>query len=95
MAGFDEDRVFEVLLQVRAGSADETDATREEVRACVEAGLLEWISPDGPLYNMTVAVPVSLGVAPDYASLPKIHPVRLTTLGWERLQSRLGKGFPL
>ena len=93
MAGFDEDRVFEILLRVRAGSANETDATRGEVRACIEAGLLEWTLPDGLRYT-TAAVPhVSPGVALGLASPSKVHPVRLTMLGRERIQSRLGKGF--
>ena len=95
MVDLDEDRVFDILMRVRAGSPDETDATREEVKACVAAGLLEWASPEGPSYNMTIAVSVGPGSVPDWASLPKVHPVQLTTLGWERIQSRFGKGFPL
>ncbi|MXZ01835.1 hypothetical protein F4Y93_14775 [Candidatus Poribacteria bacterium] len=88
-----EDRVFDILMLVRAGSTNTADATREEVEACVDAGWLEWALPEEMRYTMTAAFHVSpAGRVPDFASAPKVHPVRLTALGQERIQARLGFG---
>ena len=88
MDEMENDRVFDILMQVRAGSTNTADATREEVEACVDAGLLEWTLPEGLRYTMTAAFHVGDRV-PDFASLPKVHPVRLTALGLERVRARL------
>lgn len=86
-----EDRVFDILMLVRAGSTNTADATREEVEACVDAGLLEWALPEGLRYTLTAAFPVNPGGrVPDFASLPKVHPVKLTALGQDRIRARLG-----
>ncbi len=93
----DENRVFEILLRVRAGSINEADATRGEVEACVDAGLLERNFPNELRYTTTAAfaeIPGRMSdlasLPSDLASLPKVHPVSLTAQGQERLRARLG-----
>ena len=86
-----EGRVFDILMRTRAGSINTTDATREEVAACVDAGLLEWTLSEGLRYLMTAAVHVSYrDKVLDFDALPKLHDVALTPLGRERIRARLG-----
>ena len=51
------DRTMEILLLTRDGALNADDATRAEVDACVEAGLLKWALPDGRhgYYNVALA----------------------------------------
>lgn len=85
-----DNRVFDILLRVRAGSINTDDATKEEIAACVDAGLLEWTLPEELRYTMSAATLAGPNTLIDFDSLPKLHDVVLTPQGQARIRARLG-----
>ena len=80
-----ENRLLEILLRIRAGAIDQSDATDAEIEYCVNEGFAERVLPEG--ISMTAAYHVSehQNVNPD--SIPKLHGVELTPVGRARLDS--------
>ena len=82
---------LDILIRVREGAINTADATREEIAALVDEGLLKWTLPEGLRYMQTAAFHVGpQSVLPDFAALPKLHAVSLTPHGREYIRARLG-----
>ena len=85
MTTMNESRLIEILLRIRGGAISQTDATDDEVQFCIDQGLAERELRNGIV--MTVAVDVSGDTLLDFDSTPKLHGVRLTAKGHNRLRT--------
>lgn len=83
-----EKRLLEILLRIRAGAIDQSDATDAEIEYCVNQGLAERVLPQGAIIR--AARYVSEHQFVDFNSTPKLHLVELTTSGKTRLKQWLG-----
>lgn len=81
-------RLLEILLRIRAGAVDQSDATNAEIEYCVSEGLAERVLPQG--ITMTAPRYISEHETVDFDSVPKLHLVELTPMGKARLQQWLG-----
>ena len=88
-ASIDDARKLEILLRVRAGSIDESDAARAEIEACINNDLLEWSDIPGS-YTTIGVLEANTAITRMLPSAPKIHPVKLTALGQKFVKDRIG-----
>ena len=82
-----EKRLPEILLRIRAGAIDQSDATDAEIEYCVNQGLAERVLPQG--ITITAARYVSEHQFVDFNSMPNLHLVELTPSGKARLEQWL------
>ena len=83
-----ENRLLEILLRIRAGAIDRSDATDAEIEYCVNEGFAERVIPEGISITAAYDFPEYGVVNP--GSIPKLHGVELTPGGRARLGQWLG-----